>query len=165
MTPLYICTLLTPTLSSKTKWYANPTSPPIRRGNRYRSRSNSIQTANNGSEWKDGPCWKKCTVIGLNWSNEMYDNILALRSTLSSDQTQPNPTKSNQTKPNTTHPPKERSSSAWGLHPASFPAQNQKLFCFPNFPPLTPPQVSKKNSNTVKKRKDKINRLLLSIYK
>lgn len=71
--------------------------PPIRRGNRYRSRSNSIRMADNGSEWKDGPCWKKCTVIGLNWSNEMYDNIMALRSTLSSDRTQPNPTKPNET--------------------------------------------------------------------
>lgn len=154
MTPLYVCTLLTPTLSSKTKWYANPTFPPIRRGNRYRSRSNSIRMANNGSEWKDGPCWKKCTVIGLNWSNEMYD-------ILGPDPTQPNKTKPNETQ----HIHRKNVHLLRGVCTRRvFRHKTRNFFVFRIFL-HSPHPKSVKRIEALWKKKDKINRLLLSIYK
>lgn len=61
----------------------------------------------------------------------MYDNIMALRSTLSSDWTQPNPTKPNQTKHNTST---ERTFIfCVGFAPGEFSGTKPETFLFSEF--------------------------------
>lgn len=92
MTPLYICTLLTPTLSSKTKWYANPTSPPNKKREQVQVQ---VQFHSDGEQWirmKRWPMLKKMhgyRIKLIKW-NVRYPR------------TGPNPTQQNQTKPNET---------------------------------------------------------------